>query len=56
MNIAENRLLRNRFNVKPSRYQPNKAELEKDARIKTTPEDLARRALAPTKILEDFNA
>ncbi|MCY4215657.1 MAG: hypothetical protein OXC92_01565 [Flavobacteriaceae bacterium] len=33
--------------VKPYDYQPNKAELEEDVRIDTTPEELLRRAFRP---------
>ncbi len=30
--------------IQPYDYQPNKAELEEDVRIDTTPEELVRRA------------
>ncbi len=36
--------------VKPATYQPNKAELEEDMSIDTTPEELAARALRPVTI------
>ena len=36
--------------VKPATYQPSKAELEEDASIDTTPEELARVALQPMTV------
>lgn len=33
--------------IKPYDYQPNKAELEEDVRIDTSPEELIRRVLRP---------
>ena len=36
--------------VKPATYQPNKAELEEDMSIDTTPEKLAQIALRPVNI------
>jgi len=42
--------------VKPNRYQPRKAELEEDMRIKATPEDVIRAVLQPVKVVEDPDA
>lgn len=36
--------------IKPSNYQPSKAELEEDMSIETTPEELCRVALQPVNI------
>ena len=44
--------------VRPSAYQPNKAELEEDVSVNATPEEIAR-AMAPrrpVKIGEDRDA
>ena len=48
--------------VKPHSYQPSKAELEEPVVIRKadglvpTPEELARRALRPMKVIEDPEA
>ncbi len=42
--------------IKPSEYQPNKAELEEDVRIDATPDELAETILRPAKIVEDPDA
>ena len=42
--------------VKPHSYQPSKAELEEPVKINATPEELARRALRPMKVIEDPEA
>ena len=42
--------------LKPSRYQPSKAQLDEDVRIETTPEDLIRAAFQPVRVVEDQNA
>lgn len=39
--------------VKPSSYQPSKAELEEDMRIKATPRQLAVAALATVEVKEE---
>ena len=39
--------------VKPSIYQPSKAELEADVSIKATPRQLAAVALATVEVQED---
>ena len=36
--------------LKPSSYQPSKAELEEDVRIDTTPEALLRAAVADVRV------
>ena len=36
--------------LKPSSYQPSKAELEEDARTDTTPEALLRAAVADVRV------
>ena len=41
---------RGHVTVKPSTYQPSKAELEEDMAIDTTPEELARVALQPMTV------
>ena len=38
--------------VKPHTYQPNKAELEADANIDATPEELARALMQPVIVQE----
>lgn len=38
------------IHLKPSSYQPSKAELEEDMSIDTTPEELCRVALQPVNI------
>ena len=38
--------------VKPYSYQPSKAELEEDVRIKATPRELAEAALATVEVRE----
>ncbi len=42
--------------VRPSAYQPNKAELEEDVRLDATPEELARAVLRPVQVIEDKSA
>ena len=42
--------------VKPATYQPSRAELEEDMAIDTTPEELARVALQPMKVVQDDDA
>lgn len=42
--------------VKPSGYQPNKAELEQDVRIDASPEDVIRTAFRQVKVVEDADA
>ena len=42
--------------VKPHMYQPNKAELEEPVKIDTTPEQLARAALRPVKVIQADDA
>ena len=38
--------------VKSHKYQPSKAELQADVRIKTTPEKLAKALLRPVRVVE----
>ena len=38
------------FTLKPTDYQPSKAELDKKVRIKTTPENLAKAMVQDVKI------
>ena len=38
--------------VKSRKYQPSKAELQADVRIKTTPEKLAKALLRPVRVVE----
>ena len=47
-----------RFEVplKPSKYQPSKAELDADARIEASPEDVIRTAFQQVKITENEDA
>ena len=47
---------RPKVRVKPHKYQPKKAELEEDVNIEATPDELARAALAPVKVLQDDDA
>ena len=47
---------RHHVTVKPHSYQPSKAELEEPMKIDATPEELARRALRPMKVIEDPDA
>ena len=42
--------------VKPSSYQPSKAELEADVKIDATPETLAKALLRPVKVVETDDA
>ena len=42
--------------VKPHRYQAKKAELEEPVKIDATPDELARAALAPVKVVQDDDA
>ena len=42
--------------VKPHSYQPSKAELEEDAHIDATPDELAETVLRPVKVVEDLDA
>ena len=42
--------------VKPHSYQPSKAELETPIRTSATPEQLARAAVTPVRIIENPNA
>ena len=39
--------------IKPSSYQPSKAELEKDMSVKATPRQLAAAALATVDVQEE---
>lgn len=39
--------------VKPSSYQPTKAELEKEIHIDATPEELARAIVTPVNVVHD---
>ena len=39
--------------VKPSAYQPSKAELEEDVSVKATPRQLAEAVLATVEVRED---
>ena len=41
--------------VRPATYQPSKAELEEDMTVDTTPEELARVALQPIKVVGESN-
>lgn len=50
---AERPLKRPVVRVKPSAYQPSKAELEADMSIKATPIQLAAAALATVVVEED---
>ena len=42
--------------LKPSSYQPSKAELEEDIAIDTTPENLLRAVVREVRIERDENA
>ncbi len=42
--------------IKPSSYQPPKAELEEDVRIDATPEELARAVLRQVRVVKDPEA
>ena len=42
--------------VKPSSYQPTKAELEEELRINATPEEVIRAAFRQVRVVEDVNA
>lgn len=42
--------------VKHHSYQPSKADLEAQIRINATPEQLARAAVTPVRIIEDPDA
>ncbi len=42
--------------IKPSSYQPTKAELEEVVSFDTTPEEFLRRVPRPMKIVRDPNA
>ena len=42
--------------VKPSRYQPSKAELNESIRIGASPEDIIRAAFRQVKVVEDPDA
>lgn len=42
--------------VKPSSYQPSKAELEEPVKIDATPEQLARAILRPVRLVKDSEA
>ena len=42
--------------VKPHDYQPSKAELEAPIRINATPEQIAKAAVTPVRIVEDHDA
>ena len=47
---------RQTINVKPHSYQPSKAELEEPIHIKATPQQLAKAAVTPVRIVEDQDA
>ena len=42
--------------VKPSNYQPSKAELRDDARIDAKPEDVIKAAFQQARVVEDVKA
>ena len=42
--------------VKPHSYQPSKTELEAPIRINATPEQIAKAAVTPVRIIEDPDA
>jgi hypothetical protein len=44
---------RSTVRLKPSKYQPSKADLEEDIRIDATPEELARAVLRPVRIVTE---
>ena len=39
--------------VKPTTYQPSKAELEEQIRLDATPEELARAVMQPVTVIAD---
>ena len=39
--------------VKPTTYQPSKAELEEQLRLDATPEELARAVMQPVTVITD---
>ena len=39
--------------VKPTTYQPSKAELEEQIRVDATPEELARAVMQPATVIAD---
>ena len=41
------------IHVKPTAYQPSKAELEEPIRIDATPEELARAVMQPVTVIAD---
>ena len=41
------------IHVKPTTYQPSKAELEEPIRVDATPEELARAIMQPTTVITD---
>ena len=42
--------------IKPSSYQPSKAELEEDFRVDAAPEELARAVLRQVRVVRDPEA
>ena len=42
--------------LKPSSYQPSKAELEENVKIDATPDALAHALLRPVKVIKDRDA
>ena len=42
--------------IKPSSYQPSKAELEEDVRVDASPEELARAVLRQVRVVRDPDA
>ena len=47
---------RQTLRVKPSRYQPSKAELEADVSMDATPDQLAEALLRPAVVIEYLEA
>ena len=47
---------RRTIRVKPSTYQPSRAELRDDVRLDTTPDELARAVLRPVTVVRDSEA
>ena len=41
------------IHVKPTTYQPSKAELEEPVKVDATPEDLARAVMQPVTVITD---
>ncbi len=41
------------IHVKPTTYQPSKAELEEQIRLDATPEELARAVMQPVAVITD---